>query len=130
LSNVNLEGDLGEAGVCSNGTRWFLAAADAAGGVTRVGSAGCCYGLVWQRRTAVDGPVAAAAAGDCALDGGEEAGWARRVMLRPTLLVFGRGRGCRPAALYHPVPIRILKARGREPSRRCRFLYILLFFFN
>jgi hypothetical protein len=76
----------------------------------------------------VDGPVAAAAAGDRALDDGEEADWARRVMLRSTLLVFGRGRGRRPTALYHPVPITIFKARGREPSRLPFSLYFTFLF--
>jgi hypothetical protein len=66
LSSANLEGDLGEAGAdsaCISGTRWFLAGAGAEGGVTGAGSAGCCSGLVRQRRTGVDGllllPVAA-----------------------------------------------------------------------
>jgi hypothetical protein len=89
LSSVNLEGDLGEAGADSNGTRWFLAATSAAGGVTGAGSAGCCGGLVRQRRIGMDGPVADAAAGGRALDGGGEVGWARRVVLGSAL--------CRPA---------------------------------
>ena len=63
LSSANLEGDLGEAGADSawkSGTRCFRAG----GGVMGAGSAGCCSGLVRQRRVGVDGllllpPVAA-----------------------------------------------------------------------
>jgi hypothetical protein len=125
LSSVNLEGDLGEAGVDS-GTRWFLAAA-------RRGAGGGGRSGVWvrrllprQRRTAVDRPVVVvvAATGGHALDGGEEAGWAGRVVLRSS----SRWTDVHNA-LCHPVPISILKARDREPSRRCRFLSILLYFF-
>jgi hypothetical protein len=58
LSSANLEGDLGETGAdsaCISGTRWFLAGAGAEGGVTGAESAGCCSGLVRQRRAGVDG---------------------------------------------------------------------------
>jgi hypothetical protein len=77
-------------------------AASVVGGVTGAGSAGCCSGLVRQRMTGVDGPVAAAAGGR-ALDGGEEAGWARRVVLRPTLC-RSAGRTCTTTSPSRPHP--------------------------
>ena len=58
LSSANLEGDLGDAGAdsaCSSGIRCFLMGAGAEGGVTGAASAGCCRGLVRQRRVGVEG---------------------------------------------------------------------------
>jgi hypothetical protein len=58
LSSANLEGDLRDAGAdsaCSSGIRCFPMGAGAEGGVTDAGSAGCCRGLVRQRRVGVEG---------------------------------------------------------------------------
>jgi len=126
LSSANLEGDLGEAGADSawkSGTRCFLAAGGGAeGGVTGAGSAGCCSGLVRQRRVGVDGlllllmppPVAAVLTAEkkppvpAARGLGASWGCGRRF-----LFLASRSRSSSRwtdvhSALRHPVPILVL----------------------
>jgi len=134
LSSANLEGDLGEAGADSawkRGTRCFRAGAGAeGGGVTGAGSAGCCSGLVRQRRVGVDGllllpPVAALLTAEKKPPPLVLRGLGASCCGRRFLFLASRSRSSSRwtdvhSALRHPVPMILLGLgwSGQRPKKK------------